>query len=94
VDKESAWWQTDTDIRGSAIAECNFSKWASDLYYRRKKRSCVTRQPRYIEVIWHKTKQKTAYKRTGRNQALFTIEIRSATSKVSYWQELGEDFTP
>ena len=36
------------------------------------------------------TKQRNAYIKTDRNQAVFTTEIRSALSKVSYSQEPGE----
>ena len=49
-------------------------------------------QPRYIEMhngSFHKT-EKNAYIKTSRNQAVFTTEIRSALSKISYSQEPGE----
>jgi hypothetical protein len=36
------------------------------------------------------TKQRNAYIKTDRNQAVFTTEIRSALFKVSYSQEPGE----
>ena len=36
------------------------------------------------------TKQRNAYIKADRNQAVFTTEIRSALSKVSYSQEPGE----
>jgi predicted DNA-binding protein (UPF0251 family) len=39
----------------------------------------VTHQPRTLKLS--DTKQKNAYKKTGKNQATFTIEIKSALSK-------------
>ena len=49
-------------------------------------------QPKYIEMhngSLHKTEKKH-YIKGYRNQAVFTTEIRSALSKVSYSQEPGE----
>jgi hypothetical protein len=89
VSKESAGDKTDLDTRERAVSDFNFSKKASDLY--------ITEENK--EVRWHisqgtlklsDTKQKNAYKKTGRNQAMFTIEIKSALWKVSYSQETGE----
>jgi hypothetical protein len=64
VGKELAEWQTDTNTRESIESECNFSKWASDLY--------ITEDSK--EVRWHISQGKWKLSDTKQNKTKKCIQ--------------------